>query len=216
MLRLHRNGRFRRWLGGLFGRDAEFGDRLWRRMVHAAGALVLVYFPFPSPLFGVVPKLAILLALFGTLLVLEALRHRAGLELPAMRSYERHRLASYVFYGAALTVAVVLFPLPVAVTVVLGTAWVDPLIGEVRASARWRRTYPLLPFGAYVGLALVGLVGAGRWPLEDALALGAAAGALALAVERPRLPWMDDDLAMTVVPALFLWGVGIVALGLPA
>lgn len=215
MLRLHRNGRFRRWLGGLFGQDAEFGDRVWRRIAHAAGALVLIYFPFPSPLFGLIPKLAILLALFGALLVIEALRHRAGLELPAIRAYERHRLASFVFYGAALTVAVVVFPLPIACAVVLGTAWVDPLIGEVRASARWRASYPVLPYAAYVALAVVGLAAVGRWPLLPALGLAAAAGALALAVERPKLPWMDDDLAMTFVPAVFLYVAGVVVLGLP-
>jgi len=38
---------------------------------------------------------------------------------------------------------------------------------------------------------------------------------IAVAAERPKWPWVDDDLVMTLVPALFLYAAGVLALGLP-
>jgi len=47
------------------------------------------------------------------------------------------------------------------------------------------------------------------------VALGELAGAVGVSVERWRFRWVDDDLSMTVVPALVLYAVGIGLLGLP-
>jgi hypothetical protein len=212
--RLHTGGTLRRWLGARFGRDEAYGDRVWRRILHASGAFVLIYYPFPDPFLGIVPKLGLLLAALGTLFALEFLRHAAALEIPALREYERGRPASFVFYGIALVAAVVFLPLPIGSAVVLGTSLVDPLIGELRASPRWRRSYPGLPYAAWFGLGVLGLAGFGGWPLPDAIGLAAIAGAAAIAVERPKIPWMDDDLLMTFVPAAILYGLGVVVLGL--
>lgn len=215
MTRLHSGGRLRRWLGARFGRDEAFGDRLWRRLLHASGALVLLYYPFPSPLFGVVPKLGLLLGALGALLVLELLRHTGAVELPALRDYERHRPASFVFYGIALTAAVVFLPLPIAAVGVLGSALVDPLIGELRISERGRRLYPVLPGVVYFALAAAALAGLGGWPPVPSLGLAAVASAVGIAVERPKHPYFDDDLSMTFVPALAVYGLGVALLGLP-
>lgn len=213
MTRLHRGGRFRRWLGARFGGDEALGDRLWRRGLHLLGPAVLLYVPFPEEIGGVVPKLALLLGTYVVVVVLELLRHLGRVELPGMREYERGRPASFVFYATALVVAVLAFPLPIAAAVVFGTAWVDPLIGELRGTASGRRAYPLLPFAVWVGLALGSLSGIGGWPILPAAAVALPAGAVALVVERPKLRWMDDDLAMTIVPAVVLYGLGVLVLG---
>ncbi len=214
-LRLHRHGRFRRWLGAKFGGDEAFGDRLWRRMLHGVGAAVLLYYPLPAVLFGVLPKLYLLLGALVAVLVLELLRLRAGVELPALRAYEQDRPASFVFYALALTGAVVLLPMPIAVAVVLGTSLVDPLAGELRASPATRRAYPWAPYAAWVLLATAGLSPLGGWPLLPSAGLAALAGAVAIAVEAPKLRWMDDDLAMTFAPAIVLYACGVAVLGLP-
>jgi len=214
-LRLHRHGRFRQWLGTRFGEDEVWGDRLWRRIVHCLGAGVLVYYLVPDDFFVVAPKVDILLLVLLATLVLEGLRHAAGLELPTIRPYEERQVASFVFYAIALAGAIILFPLPIAATVIFGTAFVDPLAGGLRDSGRYRPAYPALPFGLYVVLALVGLGVIGTWPLVWSLPLAIVAAAVALGVEYPTIPWVDDDLAMTFVPALVLYGVGVVALGLP-
>jgi hypothetical protein len=215
-LRLHRRGRFRRWLGARFGHDEVWGDRLWRRIVHAGGAAVLAYYLVPENFFVVVPKEIVLLAALAAALVLEGLRHAVGLELPTIRPYEEHRVASFVWYAIALAGAILLFPLPVAIAVVLGTALVDPVAGGLRESARHRRLYPAAPFAEYAVLAFLGLGPLGGWPLLLALPLAVAAAAVGLAAEYPKIPWVDDDLAMTFAPALVLYGVGVLLLHLPA
>jgi dolichol kinase len=214
-LRLHWHGRFRRWLGAALGGDEELGDRAWRRIMHLLGALVLVYYAIPDDFFVIAPKADVLLAALAVMLVLEALRHTAGLELPTIRPYETHRIASFVFFSLALVLAVLLFPLPIAAAVVLGTAIVDPVAGELRRQSTSPVLTVGLPLGAYGLLAFVGLAAIGGWPAGLSALLAAAAAPLAVAAERPKWPWVDDDLVMTFVPGLFLYGVGVLALGLP-
>lgn len=214
-LKLHRGGRFRAWLGARLGGDAELGNRAWRRLLHAAGAAVLVYFVLPTDFFVIAPKEVVLLAAVVAVVLLEVLRHAAGLELPTLRPYESKRVASYVFYTLALAGAVLLFPLPIAAAVVLGTSLIDPLAGEMRASATYRRLYPYVPTAAYGLLAWTGLGPIGGWPFATSAGLAALAAPIAIAVEWPKLPWVDDDLAMTFVPALTLYFVGVGLLGLP-
>jgi hypothetical protein len=215
-LRLHRHGRFRRWLGARFGHDEAWGDRLWRRIVHTSGALILVYYVVPPGFFVVVPTEVILLAALAVALLLEALRHLAGLELPTIRPFEAHRVASFAYYAVALVGAVLLAPFPIAVAVVLGTAWVDPLAGTLRDSGRLRRFYPALPYAAYVVLAYVGLAVIGGWPEGVSVLLALMAAAVGLAAEYPKMMWLDDDLVMTAAPAVALYVVGVVLLGLPS
>jgi hypothetical protein len=214
-VRLHSGGRFRRWLGAQFGHDEVWGDRLWRRIVHGAGALILVYYVIPTDFFVLVPKVDVLLAALAAVLVLEGLRHLVGLELPTIRSLERRRVASFAFYAVALVGAVLLAPLPIAAAVVLGTAIVDPLAGELRDSARYRRLYPTLPFGVYAALAFVALVPVGGWPGLVSVPLALIAAAVGLAAEYPKLVWVDDDLVMMAAPALVLYFAGVLVLGLP-
>jgi hypothetical protein len=214
-LKLHRGGRFREWLGARLGGDFDLGDRAWRRLLHAAGAAVLIYYAIPDNFFLITPKLYVLLAALTAVLLLEILRHIAHLELPTIRPYEARRIGSFAFYAIALVGAVVLFPEPIGAAVVLGTAFVDPLAGELRGSASVRRLYPAIPLVAYAGLAFVGLRLIGGWPGVDSAGLAGLAAAIGIAAERPKLDWLDDDLTMTFLPAIALYLAGVVALGLP-
>jgi hypothetical protein len=213
-LRLHTGGRFRRWLGRRLGGDEALGDRAWRRILHGLGGAVVIYLVLPTDFFVVAPKQYVLLAALAAVLVLEVLRHWRGLELPTLRAYEQHRIGSYAFYAIALTGAVLLFPEPVAAAVVLGCAVVDPLAGELRARPGPGWVSWVVPWLVYVPLAYVGMTRIGSWPSLPSIGLAAAAGSVAVAVERPMWTWVDDDLAMTFVPALVLVAVGTVALGL--
>ena len=206
-MRLHRYGRFRSWLGRRLGGDAQLGDRAWRRILHALGAAVLLYYLLPpNVLFGAPNTIIPVLALIAVL-VLEGLRLGGYVEVPAIRPYEAHRPASYAFFGIALVAAVLLFPEPIAAAVILGTAWVDPLAGELRQSARYRKLYPGLPYATYVGLTLLALSAIGAYPIVSALGLGLLAAAVALVVEWPKWGVVDDDLAMTIVPGAVLYGI---------
>jgi dolichol kinase len=213
-LRLHSGGRFRRWLGRQLGGDAALGDRAWRRILHMLGAIAVVYLVLPNDVFVVAPKEYVLLAALGVALGLELLRHALGLELPTIRSYEERRIGSFAFYAVAIVGALLLFPEPIAAAVVLGCGIVDPLAGEVRRT-HWSLPVQLaVPWGVYAVLAFVGMTVIGGWPWLPSVGLAAVAAAVAVAVERPNLLWVDDDLAMMFVPALVLFGLGTIALGL--
>jgi hypothetical protein len=183
--------------------------------MHTFGAGVLAYYAFPDNFFVIVPKVDVLLGALAAMLVLEVLRHAAGLEIPTIRAYEARRVASFVFFSLALVIAVLAFPLPIAAAVVLGTAIVDPIAGELRQ----QRASPLfsvgIPLGAYGLLAFTGLAAVGGWPAGDAALLAAATAPIAIAAEWPKYPWVDDDLVMTIVPGIFLYAAGVLALGLP-
>jgi len=206
-VRLHRSGRFRAWLGARFGGDAELGDRLLRRGLHFLGASVLLLFVLPSTTFVVVTVPEVLALGLAVVLGIEFLRLAGLLEMPAMRPYERGRPASYAWYAIALVAAVLLFPPAIATVVVLGTAFLDPLIGELRRSGRWQWLYPTAPILAYFGLAAVGLTLAG-WAVGWAVGAAAVAALVAVASERPKMLAVDDDLAMTLVPAAALLALG--------
>ncbi len=214
-LRLHRSGRFRRWLGNRLGGDLELGDRIWRRVLHGLCAAVLVYYLLPNGFFLVAPKEVVLILALLAVLVLELLRHLVGLELPTIRPYEQKRVASFAFFAVALVLAVLLFPEPIGAAVVLGTALVDPLAGEMRVAGYRRAALWSVPAVVYAGLAFVGLQVVGRWPIVDAIGLAFLAAPIAVAVERPKSRWVDDDLAMTFVPAIVLYVVGVLVLHLP-
>ena len=206
-LRLHRGGKFRGWVGTRLGGDAELGDRAWRRFLHLTGVAVLFYFVIPRNLFVYFSTEVVLLLALELVLVLEFLRHVAGLELPTIRPYESDRIGSYTFYAIALVIAVIAFPVPIAVMVVLGTALVDPLIGELRRIPEGRKFYPTAPIAVYAALGLATLLIVGRWSLPGAI-LGALLAAVSgVATEYPKYTVLDDDLAMTVVPGALLLGV---------
>jgi hypothetical protein len=180
------------------------------------GAVVLVYYPIPTNFFLIAPKEYILLAVLGLVYVLEALRHLIGLQLPTIRPYEEgNRIGSFAIFGTAIVLAILVFPIPIACAVVLGTALVDPLAGEMRRNPRFRGWDLGVPFAAYWGLAFIGLAAMGRWPVEPSIGLAALAGAIAVAVERPKVWWYDDDFGMALVPAVVLFLLGVTVLGLP-
>lgn len=214
-IRLHRGGRFRAWLGARLGGDAALGDRVWRRVLHGIVGAILVYYLLPNDILVVAPKRTILLVGLAAILVLELLRHLGVVELPTIRPYEFGRVGSYAFYAIAVVGAILLFPEPVAAAVVLGTALVDPLAGELRAGRRTAPYYAPIAGAAYAVLAFVGLAGIGRWPPVASAGLALLAAPVAIAAEWPTLDWFDDDLAMTFAPAIVLFVVGVLVLGLP-
>ncbi|MFZ3355760.1 MAG: hypothetical protein WA549_03255 [Thermoplasmata archaeon] len=212
-IRLHRGGRLRRWLGTQLGGDWELGERVWRRILHLFGGLALLYYLVPSNFFVVVPKWVVLLLLLAVIVIVEALRHSIGLELPTIRPFETHRIGSYAFYSAALAIALLFFPEPIAVAVILGAAIVDPLIGELRLHPTARRYYPIVPGLVYVALAFPAFWLVGGWTGPSSLLFAFGAAALAITVEWPKRSWWDDDLTMILAPGLIL---GLLVLLLPA
>ncbi|MCI4357835.1 MAG: hypothetical protein L3J95_05695 [Thermoplasmata archaeon] len=204
IVRLHREGRFRGWLGRRFGGDLSLGERIWRRCLHLFGALVLLYYLVPSGFFRVLPNPAVLLLALAVILLVELLRWKAGLELPTIRPFEVGRIASFAYFAVAVVAAVLFFPKPVAVAVVLGTALIDPLIGELRLIRSKPTAYPAAPLVAYALIAFLALRWVGNWTVLSAVLAAGLAALLAVGVERVRYRHLDDDLTMTLVPGIAL------------
>ena len=162
--RLHTGGRFRTWLGARFGGDLALGDRLWRRILHGLGAAALIYYVLPTDFFIVLPKVDVLLLALAAVLVLEGLRHAIGLEIPTIREYEREWIGSFAVFATAIVAVILIFPEPIAAAVVLGTALVDPLAGELRLRHGSRAVELGVPFVAYSLLAFAGLA---LWAVAD-------------------------------------------------
>jgi dolichol kinase len=201
-LRLHTGGRFRRWLGHLAGGDELLGERIWRRVIHLAGLVALLYYLLPTGFFVLISTRDVVYLLVLFVVAIEVGRHLLGIELPTIRELERKRVASYVYYALALAAALLLFPPAIGAVAIAGTALVDPLIGELRVSPRLRALYPGLPLVVYAAIALVGFAVLSGWPLVEVFLLAAVAAVVAVAAERPKWSWMDDDFAMTLAPAL--------------
>lgn len=206
-VRLHRGGKFRGWLGRRLGGDVELGDRAWRRIVHTFGVVVLLYYVVPPGYFVVITTEELVLLILAVLLVMEGCRHLLRWELPMIRPVEERRVASFVYFGVGLVAAVLLFPEPVAVVVVVGTATLDPLIGELRGSPRYARYYPGVPVALYAGMAVTVFAVLTDWSVVEVIVLAAAGALVAIAAEAPNDRWIDDDLAMTIVPGLLLWAL---------
>lgn len=211
-LRLHTGGRTRGWLGRQFGGDERLGDRIWRRVLHLAGGVVLLVYVLPKGFFVVLPTDEVLLLALAAVLGMEAVRRAGRLQLPTLRPHELGRTASYAYFAVGLTVTVELFPRYVAVPVVLGAVLVDPLLGELRLRPVAHATALAVGWAVYVALAAPFLVLEGPWAPAVAVGLAVGAGALAVASEGPRT-WipLDDDAAMLLVPgialALAAWAV---------
>jgi dolichol kinase len=179
-----------------------------RRGFHVAGMIVLLLYALPRTLFGILPREDLLYLGLAAVAAMEALRWSGRLPLPAMRPLERRRPASFVYFAIGIAIVIVLFPEPVAIVAIGGAALIDPLIGEFRTRPRLAAAYPWAPGIVYGAFAALVLFLFGPSPLPWAIALGAGAAVVALLIERPRIWWLDDDLLMTVVPAIFLAAVG--------
>ncbi|MGI0052992.1 MAG: hypothetical protein ACREC5_04125 [Thermoplasmata archaeon] len=203
-LRLHRGGRLRSWLGSRLGGDFELGDRIWRRALHVGGLIALLYYVVPAPLVPGIPNPDLLLAVLAAVLLAEAGRLRAGVEMPTIRPGETGRVASFVYFAVAIVLVILLAPRAIAVVAIVGTALVDPLLGELRRAGFHGWASGVGGWAAYTVLAVGILGGLARWPGAEVLAAGAAAAAVAVLAERPKIWYVDDDLLMTLAPAALL------------
>jgi hypothetical protein len=209
-VRLHRGGRFRTWLGQRLGGDYALGDRAWRRILHLLGLLALLYYVVPPDFFVVVSTQEVLILILAAALIAEAGRHLFRVEIPLIRPVEEDRIASFVYFAVALVAAVLIFPMPVATVVVIGTSVFDPFVGELRGSARFGRYYPSAPVALYAVMAAGVLFALTTWSPVEVILLAIAGAVVAIASEAPKTKWIDDDLAMTLLPGLLLWGLTLI------
>lgn len=185
--------------------------RAFRRAFHALTSLFVVYWWFPERVAEVdLSRQEIAIVGLALLACFEAYRIHKGWLFFGLRDYERKRVAGYFWGASGYVFALLLFEQRFAMLTILGTTLVDPLLGELRAS-EWKEWGPLAGSAAWcaVAAACVLLVPLPTTPLPF-IPLGAA---LAVAAESVRVPHVDDNFVMNVVPLLSLAALAA-ALGL--
>jgi dolichol kinase len=185
-----------------------------RRLVHMMAPLSLFYYVLPDPLWPGAPSNQILLLiLFEAILAFEALRLYFRWPIIGIREYEYDRFSAASWAALALVLALLFFPYQLAAPAIIGMAWVDPLIGELRRHKS--KLYPLVPTVVYLSLTFAIL-----WYFfgltTTVIIASAVATGLAIGIERVRTKYIDDDFLMTIVPLLGLALVFLISSSYPS
>jgi hypothetical protein len=176
-----------------------------RRLVHISAPVFLVYYYLPDPvfpgLFGKQPGLFLFLAL---ILVIEALRLYFSPHIIGMRDYENYRVSAAAWTAIALSVALAFFPIQIALPVILGMGWIDPIMGIMRA--RRSKYYPAVPVVLYFVLMIVPL--AYFFGLTPLVVLASMVATFLGIMSEVKKNWyIDDDFLMIMVPLLGLFAI---------
>ncbi len=175
---------------------------IFRRAFHLASPIFLSYYLLPEAITPNITRLSLAILFIGTAGCIEIARIALSLQLFGMRRYEGQRVSAYAqgLLGLAFGIFVIQDP-RIVVPIFLGMAWIDPLA----AFCRKRAKSPLIPLAAYfitfVAASLV-LESFAPW---NTLFYGAVATVIAIGVEGPRIPQVDDDLLMQVAPMAALY-----------
>ncbi len=182
------------------------GPALFRRAFHVASPLFLAYYLLPDPIGGnvggYVSRMSVALLFVGTAGCIEIARIALGVKLLGLRPYEGNRVSAYAqgLLGLAFGIFVIQDP-RIVVPVFLGMAWIDPLSAYCRKNGRPR----IIPAAAYFALFVGTVLAFGWFSLPNALLFASAATAIGILVEGPKIPQVDDDLLMQVVPMVVLY-----------
>ena len=170
---------------------------VFRRVFHIVSPAFLAYYLIPENVTPNITRLSLAILFTGTAGCIEIARIALGLRLFGMRPYEGQRVSAYAQGLLGLVIGIFLFPEVIVVPVFLGMAWIDPL----RSWCRRRHWSVVVPITAYAVLIFATQTLMGDVPSVLArLAYAAVATTVAMSVEGPRIPQVDDDLMMLILP----------------
>lgn len=184
-----------------------FDEKIYRRFNHTVAACFVIYFLFPQKIMGL-ERIYLVILLWLIILGIEYLRLNKNLNLFGMRDYESNRVAGFVWFASGTFIILGFyemgaFPQSLAVATIIMAAYTDPVIGEVnhKLGDRWG-----LGIGFVCSFAIYQLI-------VGVIFYSVLGGLIAVLVERPKLKWFDDDLAMQILPIsilsiLWLSGIG--------
>ena len=184
-----------------------FDEKIYRRFNHTVAACFVIYFLFPQKIMGL-ERIYLVILLWLIILGIEYLRLNKNLNLFGMRDYESNRVAGFVWFASGTFIILGFyemgaFPQSLAIATIIMAAYTDPVIGEVnhKLGDRWG-----LGIGFVCSFAIYQLI-------VGVIFYSVLGGLIAVLVERPKLRWFDDDLAMQIFPItilsiLWLSGIG--------
>ena len=183
-----------------------FDEKIYRRFNHTVAACFVIYFLFPQKIMGL-DRIYLVILLWIIILGIEYLRLNKNLNLFGMRDYESDRVAGFVWFASGTFIILGFyemgaFPQSLAIATIIMAAYTDPLIGEAnqKLGDRWG-----LGIGFVCSFAIYHLI-------VGVIFYSVLGGLIAVLVERPKLKWFDDDLAMQIFPISILsifWLSGI-------
>ena len=184
-----------------------FDEKIYRRFNHTVAACFVIYFLFPQKIMGL-DRIYLVILLWIIILGIEYLRLNKNLNLFGMRDYESDRIAGFVWFASGTFIILGFyemgaFPQSLAIATIIMAAYTDPVIGEAnhKLGDRWG-----LGIGFVCSFAIYQLI-------VGVIFYSVLGGLIAVLVERPKLKWFDDDLAMQIFPIsilsiLWLSGIG--------
>ena len=184
-----------------------FDEKIYRRFNHTVAACFVIYFLFPQKIMGL-ERIYLVILLWIMILGIEYLRLNKNLNLFGMRDYESDRIAGFVWFASGTFIILGFyemgaFPQSLAIATIIMAAYTDPVIGEanLKLGDRWG-----LGIGFVCSFAIYQLI-------IGVIFYSVLGGLIAVLVERPKLKWFDDDLAMQIFPIsilsiLWLSGIG--------
>lgn len=181
--------------------SAERGEKL-RRLVHILTSSFIVYYWIPPRLLGIYKEYW-LVTLLAIVLLIDSYRMHTGWRVYGAREYEHNRPSALALVAMGVTVGFLFFPKHLVIPTILTMAFVDPVIRGIRDRDEW--IYPVLPLCVAMMIFYGTFHYMTDWGPAHASAMTLVGGSLAVAVERPHMEWLDDDLLMILVPMTVLW-----------
>lgn len=176
---------------------------VFRRFLHCLMAFAPAYYLLPVDLPILEVRRWILLIVFILAVVLvESIRLLRGWTFFGLRPHERGQIASFVWAAAGVTAALWLFREDVATAAIIGWALVDPLAGELRSRSQRLSVTVVVPLMVYAALAAPALYSWETLSLPSVALVSAVGAIVAVAVERQKVRYVDDDFLMVVLPCL--------------
>ena len=184
-----------------------FDEKIYRRFNHTVAACFVIYFLFPQKIMGL-DRIYLVILLWIIILGIEYLRLNKNLNLFGMRDYESDRVAGFVWFASGTFIILGFyemgaFPQSLAIATIIMAAYTDPVIGEAnhKLGDKWG-----LGIGFVCSFAIYHLI-------VGVIFYSVLGELIAVLVERPKLKWFDDDLAMQIFPIsilsiLWLSGIG--------
>ena len=178
-------------------------QKIVRRFIHSMSWIYLIYYLIPEEIYGYSRKI-LLVSIIAIILIFEGVRIYKGWKILGMREYEEKNVAAYAWATMGAGIALLFFPIHLAVICLFGLGIVDPIIGELRE--RNSQLYPYFPFILWFLISLIGYFTLTDIDLVFVILLSSIGAISAIISEYPVI-LIDDDFLMVVVPIIILRSV---------
>lgn len=181
-----------------------FDVHWYRRVFHAFGASFLIYYMLPDEKWINALKLWIPIIILSLAVIIEILRITGKISSDhffGLRFYEKNRVGSYLFFGMAVLLLLVLFPQQIAIPCILCGCLGDPIIGEIRNNYGKKQAV-LIGFLVCMIFFIIAWHNVDLWLIIFLSIFGAG---FAVIGEMKKIWWLDDDFMIQILPAIMLF-----------